>query len=339
MSNMEKALGIIGVLVVCFIFLIVIIFVSLFIGRWKAKGVNPNKNFPRNPIKHSLTENQQRAINVGAILSASNSDFCDSLQTSKPKAIKTIKEILSRDWGIQSSKEAIEMLDELKYGKHHQIFNYILKNASRVLPYKEGTVDPLGLYEQIGFSLLDERILNDYAKEVALAKKNIHLMNDILNASSYEDAKKYQSLFGDEETFLVCIKIFHLFYKQFLSYENGIKNLDLTLSDLQKEGFFGSDLSELKNINTISWDIGRMVNVARYSYDAGYITENEAWEYLFFASKTCQLNYSDWAEFGKSYIVGRALWVGNTISFYLMLNMLKELKEDTNSPWKLVSLH
>ena len=339
MSTMEKVFGIIAVLAICLIFVIILIMGILYLGRWKAKGINPNKTFPRHPKGSHLTINQQRAINVGAILSGSNNDFCDSLTTSKSIAIKTIKDILSRDWQIQSSKEAIETLERLKYGGHRQIFNYILMNATRLLPYKEGTIHLQDLYELIGFSMLDKRIIEDHPKEMALAEKNIDLIEDMLKASSFEEIKKYQPRFGDEETFLTCIQIYMHFQRQFQSYENGIKNLDVTLTDLQEGDYLGSDLSELKQIDTIAWDMGRMVNVARYCYDVGYITESKAWEYIFYAEKESESHYADWSEFGRGYIIGRALWGGKSMSFYTMMTTLKELKEKDESPWKLVSLH
>ena len=340
MSFMEKVIGITVVLVVCAVLIFILYIGLLYVGRWRQKGINPCNTFPRNPKGGGLSNDQQRALNVGAILSGSNSDFCDSLQTSKSVAKKTIEEILARDWEIQSAEEALERLEDLKYNGHRQMCSIILKNASVLLaPGAPSSVNYRSIYEQTGFSLLDKRILIEYANEVELAEKHIDLIDELLKASSFEDIKEYQDLFGDERTFSICIQIFHRFYDQCLVYASRIVNLEQTLKDLQKEGFLGANLSELESIDVTAWDMGRMVNVARYSYDLGYISESQAWEYIFFAEQESSSHYADWAAFGRAYIIGRALWGGKNLNLYDAMSTVNKLKKDKKSPWALVSLH
>lgn len=340
MSIMEKVIGIAAVFVVCTVFGIIIYLGSAYLLRWRQKGINPSHSFPRNPKGGGLSKEQQRALNIGAILSGSNCDFCDSLQTSKAVAKKTIENILARDWGIHSSEEALERLEDLKYRGHRQICSVILKNASQLLAFGEDSpVNPRTIYELTGFSLLDKRILVKYADEIALAKKHFDLIDVLLNASSFEEVREYQALFGDEKTFSVCIQIYHRFYEQCLVFASFITNLKQTLSDLQKEGFLGTDLFEFDRIDPTAWDMGRMVNVARYSYDLGYISENQAWEYIFFAEQESSPHYEDWDAFGRAYIIGRAMWGGKNLNLYNAISTVKRLKEDKKSPWALVSLH
>lgn len=340
MNVATKIIAIAGVLVIGFVFVVIMWIGIAFFQRWTQKGINPNNMFPRNPKGGGLSNDQQRALNIGAILSGSNNDYCDSLQTSKTSVKKTIEEIMARDWDIHSAEEALGRLEDLKYSGNRQMDSFILKNASQLFSSGEyATVNPRKIYEQTGFSLLDKRILLEYANEIALTEEHIDLIDEMLKASSYEDVKEYEELFGDESTFSICIQIFHRFYEQCLVYASRIVNLEQTLKDLQEDGFLGTDIAELESVDVTAWDMGRMVNVARYSYDLGYISETQAWDYIFTAEQESSPLYADWAAFGRSYIIGRALWGGNNLNLHDAISTLKKLKNDKKSPWALVSLH
>lgn len=310
MSTLEKIVGIAVVIIVLAVFLVVFCIGTLalvsILSKWQEKKINPMKKFPRNPKGGTLSYAEQRAINVGAILAEVNSDFCDSLQTSKASAKKTIENILARDWSISSPEDAVETLESLKNDGHRQIFDIVLKNAPEVLASAHSFESFRQVYDQAGLYMLDKRILEEYAREVALLEKHIEVL---INASSQEEAEQSKALFGDDETFVKCIQIYQVLSKQFTAYVSYINNLKQTLPELQKREFVG-DYSELAHLNTVAWDMGRMVNVARYSYDCGYISESQAWEYIFFAEKKSALSYPDWAAFGKAYVIGRAMWGG-----------------------------
>ncbi len=340
MSTLEKILGIAAVLVILIVFLIIMFVTIAYFTRWLEKGISPRNTFPRNPAGSKLSPQQQRALNVGAILAGNNRDFCDSLQTSKTMAMKNIKEMLTRDWEISSAEEALAQLESLKYNGHRRISNLILKNASPLLSSEpQVTLEPHKIYEQMGFAFLDPRVCEEYPNEVALVQKHMDLFDVFLNAASYEEVQKYQELFGDEQTFSCCIQIYYQFYAACRVYNQRTANLAQALKYLQEEGFLGTALSELEHLDTTAWDMGRMVNVARYSFDLGYISEDIAWEYLFTAYTESASRYSDWNEFAKAYIVGRALWGGENISLYNTVDTIKKLKKDKASPWLLASLH
>ena len=64
----------------------------------------------------------------------------------------------------------------------------------------------------------------------------------------------------------------------------------------------------LKKVNTIgAWDYDRLVNVARWSYSAGYITEEEAWSYIQKAREMAQTEFSSWDEYLASNVYGRSI--------------------------------
>ena len=74
----------------------------------------------------------------------------------------------------------------------------------------------------------------------------------------------------------------------------------------------------------LAWDFGRMVNVARWGYGAGYIDGNEAWNWLLTASYGSQLAFNSWKEFGESYMAGRSYWAGKKI---------KEMDDETKEAY------
>jgi len=75
---------------------------------------------------------------------------------------------------------------------------------------------------------------------------------------------------------------------------------------------FGYTQEELLNLPTLAaWDYGRVAIIARYGAQAGYIEEDEAWEYLKLAADNASGIYSSWREYTAAHILGRALAFGN----------------------------
>lgn len=64
----------------------------------------------------------------------------------------------------------------------------------------------------------------------------------------------------------------------------------------------------LKNVKTIgAWDYDRIVNVARWSYSAGYITEEQAWSYIQKAREMAKTEFNSWDEYFVSNVYGRSI--------------------------------
>lgn len=57
-----------------------------------------------------------------------------------------------------------------------------------------------------------------------------------------------------------------------------------------------------------AWDHGRRVSVARWSYLAGYLSEEEAWAAILDTADKVQGRYVGWEEFAAHYVVGRGFW-------------------------------
>ncbi len=56
------------------------------------------------------------------------------------------------------------------------------------------------------------------------------------------------------------------------------------------------------------WDLGRAANVTRWGYYMGYITEDEAWEYLDQIADGCMEAFDSWTSFAQSYLFGSMFW-------------------------------
>jgi hypothetical protein len=88
----------------------------------------------------------------------------------------------------------------------------------------------------------------------------------------------------------------------------------------------------------LAWDLGRLVTVARLSFDGGYIGQSELSRILVHVDKELSANFSSWPQFAKSYIIGRAAWGGQTITLDGIIGITEGLMTDKDSPWLLSPL-
>ncbi|MEI6533122.1 MAG: DUF1266 domain-containing protein [Candidatus Roizmanbacteria bacterium] len=105
------------------------------------------------------------------------------------------------------------------------------------------------------------------------------------------------------------------------------------IKELYVADFVWKYRKELATKNLMAWDYMRMVNVARWSYSVGYISELEAWNYMYFAGVQLQKNYSSWKEIGDHYVLGRTYWQASTSHPNAEASLLW-LNSYASSPWK-----
>jgi len=339
MSIFEKVLGISVVIIVCIAACIGILIAFKLMINWLSSGNNPLKKYHRNPKGTTLSQAEQRALNVGAILAEANIEFCDSLQTNKRNAIaiRSLKQTMVEWWGINSGEDAMKTLEQLKNEGHRQIFNVILSNASEtIVPKPSFEVFRLS-YDQAGLSIIDEEISKEYNHEAMLVEKHIDVLHAINAEASEKEIDhlidKYKELFdGDETTFSLCIQIYETVLNKYNAYVMYANNLQQTLEKLRHYGIVDENTA-FDQINPAAWDMGRMVNVARWCYTCGYIEESKAWEYIFLAEKESSSCYTDWEDFSKAYLIGRALWGGENERLDVTINNVEGLLKDQDSPW------
>lgn len=111
-----------------------------------------------------------------------------------------------------------------------------------------------------------------------------------------------------------------------------LQHLKDTFSDLQKEGIITND-EEFERLGTDGWELGRLVYVARMCFDAGFISETEAWNYIADAAGIAKEKFSNWKDFAYSYVIGRSLWSGKDSANSGIAYIAKYLLSEPQSPW------
>jgi len=92
-------------------------------------------------------------------------------------------------------------------------------------------------------------------------------------------------------------------------------------------------------LDALTWDLGRAINLARWGYDAGFLSREESIRYVRRFGKELLHNYTTWANLGENYLIGFAMWNGD-------LDMLDELHggycdllSEDSSPWVQLESH
>ncbi|HEY0319833.1 MAG TPA: DUF1266 domain-containing protein [Pyrinomonadaceae bacterium] len=85
----------------------------------------------------------------------------------------------------------------------------------------------------------------------------------------------------------------------------------------------------------LAWDYCRYINLCRWAYIAGYITEDEAWAKIMPAARSIQQSFNSWQEMGEDYLIGREFWsyTETQKSGEKYRNIYQKLISDQSSPW------
>lgn len=107
------------------------------------------------------------------------------------------------------------------------------------------------------------------------------------------------------------------------------------------------DPTAITNCTKISgWDYIRGVSWAQDFYNLGYLTEDEAWEYIIPFGKLVKEDFTSWEELAASFLVGRYIWSGDpvqewcTIHFSWLFSYYHDNDVDVvmNNLWKKYSI-
>lgn len=96
---------------------------------------------------------------------------------------------------------------------------------------------------------------------------------------------------------------------------------------------FDTDWVAFGKLDFTAWDAGRLAAIARMAFDAGYISEAEAWATLAGAERLARPVYTDWKGFGVAYAFGRAMWGGPTENTVEVIEICRYLMQRPESPW------
>ena len=110
------------------------------------------------------------------------------------------------------------------------------------------------------------------------------------------------------------------------NYEEEKENLQEALM------FFKSSGLAATVPNMLIWDLGRMINISRFAFDAKLIDRNTALSYLKEAALLVKKNYKSWKELSVGYQFGRAVW-GGLEEFETLKEGMEQLLTEEDSPW------
>ena len=336
------------------------------------------ERFFKNPKAEPLADGEQLALNLGAILATANGSFCNSLATdTAPSLVKTVKNTIERDWGIMSGKTALERLEGLKNKGHRKTCNLALRAAPECFSDEFSFSDYLDACRGAGYSPVEHYFAPENAGELhefilekhgplaekaemaPLAERGMKAIGETnfelgLAIDEYKGnlpdyrrrdllGKCREKIGADEKEFDLCLDVFSLVFADFQEFLEKAGNLKRLLPMMIGLNYFGmteADFSPgiLKNVDMSAWDYGRMVNVARWSCTCGYVSEAAAWEYIFHARERSAALYRSYAEFARSYLVGRLLWFGPGYEDTFgepdyMMGVADKLLSDASSPW------
>ncbi|MGH1648642.1 DUF1266 domain-containing protein [Enterococcus gilvus] len=123
----------------------------------------------------------------------------------------------------------------------------------------------------------------------------LNVLNELMSA---EDSKMYESIFDQ----LNANKIYdHGLYKLVNDAENIKVSED---SNIDPKAIY--DCSSIE-----AWNYIRGANVARISYNLGYLSEDEAWYYLENFTMKLKKTFGTWEAASFSFLLGRFLWSNN----------------------------
>ncbi len=82
------------------------------------------------------------------------------------------------------------------------------------------------------------------------------------------------------------------------------------------------------------WDFGRIINLSRAGFDAGYLSHGEALEHIMHCAPTIKRIYASWKDLSLSYQFARCVWNGvDADDFELFQENMKQLLWKEHSPW------
>lgn len=110
-------------------------------------------------------------------------------------------------------------------------------------------------------------------------------------------------------------------------------NLISCLPRFQTNNILTFEESDLQD-GILCWDMGEMIIVGRFAFEAGYLSEIEAKEYLTLACYYTHLTFKNGRKAAISYLLGKAMQEGNSISFENAFDYLCKVLEREEKLWK-----
>lgn len=110
-------------------------------------------------------------------------------------------------------------------------------------------------------------------------------------------------------------------------------NLINSLPRFKEKSILMFEESDMKN-GILCWDMGKMITVGRFAFEAGYLSEIEAKEYLTLACYYTHLTFENGKKAAISYLLGKVMIQGDSLSFGHAFDYLCKVLEQEEKLWK-----
>ncbi len=121
----------------------------------------------------------------------------------------------------------------------------------------------------------------------------------------------------------------------FLKFAQDVYKQNRENNELDKASLFvKNNFNSIKTLGLLTWDLSRVVNLARTGFVAGYISEEQAWVFIMKAASLVQNNYSCWEDTGKSFMLGYQIWAFQFEDMPTINHAYTRLLKSKNSIWK-----
>lgn len=242
--------------------------------------------------EHAVSPEQERYLAFGAFVLANNRESIRvfALGDSGPHAAR----LLSEWWSVDDRESALEQLERLSSATGQspiadEIYHTLVVNG--YLDYVDGFILFLA-----GFDMTSMESL--YNSSVNRAERMDDALDTLMELLELDEEDR-------DEAFELLV------YMQFADRINRGLEAYLGARDMLIN-FLGFTEEELLSLPTLAaWDYGRVAIIARYAVEAGFLEEDEAWEYLKIAADSSAEIYTNWREYTAAHILGRALAFGN----------------------------
>jgi hypothetical protein len=86
------------------------------------------------------------------------------------------------------------------------------------------------------------------------------------------------------------------------------KNYQLGKRQYNSLLFTINNWDDFKNRSNLAWIYGNNIELCRWGYNVGFLTEKEAWEKIMYYANIIKLLYNSWEEYGYDYYMGGVFW-------------------------------
>ena len=237
----------------------------------------------------NFTEEQTRALLLGAVIPMVNTGVDAALRFSLPKTKPAhARNLLADSWDITGREQTLGTMSDLAVGNGqgsvaNDIFDLFIRNGI------EDELTTESLYDFYDYFYIDDA---EYLWQSSI-NRAVPKMEEYMQAeSSGEDEP--ENVLG---AFAVMVFVDMV--------NNGIAGYSVGMKFLESLGYTRAELSAIDDFR--AWDYGRTGTIGRYGALAGFVESTDAWPYMTDAANNAAKIYNDWRQFAAAYFLGRCL--------------------------------